>query len=291
MIWSTLSLLAALPAAAALIALRHWMVRVEPHRITITRHEVIDPDLTQELDGLTICQVSDVHMTAEGRNAEAIAQAIRSISADLYVLTGDMIHRESGINSFFRWFDELGAAIRPCVAILGNAEHKPGIDTRKVLCGFAARGVPVLNNAVYRFPLPQSGAMLQIVGVDDPVTAYDNFDRAFAAADPEAWTLFLCHTPDGAINLKGRRVDLMLTGHTHGGQVRFPILGAPVQNIKHARGLVMGWYEGEELQRKAKCEVGKTRLYVSRGLGMSRFPGRLLCPPELALFTLRRKKK
>jgi predicted MPP superfamily phosphohydrolase len=86
-----------------------------------------------------------------------------------------------------------------------------------------------------------------------------------------------------------RRADLILSGHTHGGQIRLPLVGAIIHGTKFVRGLVMGWYEGEKLSKKAGHDVGKSRLYVSRGLGTSRFSGRLLCRPELAVFTLRKK--
>lgn len=289
----TLILLAAIAGAAALAAaarLRHYAVHVEPNRIEVTRHDVAFPDLPPQLDGMTICQVSDLHITTlgGGRNASAIADALRQIDADLYVFTGDMIYRQDGIAAFFRWFDALGDAVRPAVAIRGNAEHKPYIRRGDVLQGFAARGVPVLNNAVYRFPY--CGTELQIVGVDDPHTFNSDFKAAYANADPAVWTLLLCHSPDGVLEMEGCRADLMLCGHTHGGQIRLPLVGALAHGTIRLRGLVAGWYDGDRLRRKSRGRAGSARMYVSRGLGMSsKFPGRLLCPPEIPVFTLRRQ--
>src|SRR5207244_600849 len=149
-----------------LVWLRHRMYHVEPSQVEITHHEVSFEDLPLELDGFTICQVSDPHIAARRRNQKEIADAIRTVRADLYALTGDMIYRQSGIASFFRWFDDLGCSIRPAIAILGNAENKTHVRTEEVLRGLAARGVPVLNNSVHCFTW--RGAEIQIVGVDDP---------------------------------------------------------------------------------------------------------------------------
>jgi len=278
--------IAAAIVLAAISMLFAWMMLVEPRRIEITRHDVVDPDLPDGLDGLVICQVADVHITAAGRNAREIAAAIRSVRADLYVFTGDQIHRESGMDAFLAWFDDLDDAIRPCIVVQGNAEHKPGFSAAPVLRGLAARGVPVLNNASYCFPWGRGA--LQIVGIDDPHTDNDDFDRAYQDTDPNAWTLLLAHSPEAVLRIGDRRADLILSGHTHGGQIRLPLVGALIHGTKQVRGLVMGWYKGEKLAKHAGRDTGKTRLYVSRGLGTSRFAGRLLCRPELAVFTLRK---
>jgi hypothetical protein len=268
----------------ACFALRHYAIHVEPNRVEITRHEVACPDLPPELDGLVIAQVSDLHITAKRRNQEALAAAVRAVEADLYVLTGDMIFLQTGVAPFFQWADALGDAMRPAIAVLGNAENKTYVDRGSVERGLAARGIPLLNNRCMRVPV--RGAAVQVVGVDDPHTRHSDFAAAYADADLAAWTLLLCHSPDGVVDLAGRRADLMLCGHTHGGQFRLPLIGALRANTRRVRGLVSGWYSGEELARKARGPVGSTRLYVSRGLGMSGFRFRFLCPPELPLFTL-----
>src|SRR5437868_8532177 len=117
----------------ALLWLRRYMTHVEAARIEVTRHEVFSPDLPAELDGFTLCQVSDLHITARPRHESEIAEAIRAVDADLYVLTGDMIFLQSGVRAFFRWLDSLGPAIRPAVAVIGNAEHKPYVRRADVV--------------------------------------------------------------------------------------------------------------------------------------------------------------
>jgi uncharacterized protein len=284
MVWLYLSL--ALLLIAGIAWLLHYAVKVEPHRVEITRHEVVFPDLPEELDGLTICQVSDMHLTVPARNEAAITEAVRSVKADLYAFTGDMIYRQEGIVRFFQWLDAMGDAVRPAVAILGNAEHKRYVKCEEVVRGLCERAVPLLNNDCQ--VLSVRDTEIQIVGVDDPHTKHHDFRTAYADACPNRWTLLLCHSPDGAADLGGLRADLILCGHTHGGQVRLPVIGALVHGTQRLKGLVMGWYGGKVLSRRARIPLNGAKMYVSRGLGMSRFPMRLLCRPELAVFTLRK---
>ena len=265
----------------------HYAWKIEPNNIENTSYDVVSDALPTELEGLRLCQVSDVHLTGFPRNADAIAKAIRSVEADLYLFTGDMIHRQAGIPAFLEWLDNLGKHILPAIAVLGNAEHKSHVQNQSLLEGLAHRKIPILTNETLLFLIKD--AAIQIVGVDDPHTNHEDFQKAFANTNPSLFTLLLCHSPDGVTELAGHRVDLMLCGHTHGGQIRFPIVGAIAQNTKRVYGLAWGWYRGAELTRKAKCEVGRTQLYVSRGLGMSRLGLRINCRPELTVFTLRRK--
>jgi len=276
---------AALAAAAALgglAAFRHYACGVEPRRVQVTSLDVPCERLPRDLDGVRICQVSDLHITDPPRNADAIAQAIRQTPADLYALTGDMIHLDTGIAAFLAWVDALGDAIRPAVAVLGNAEHKPHVRLGHVLGGLASRGIPLLANRAIRIPVGRG--RLQVVGVDDPHTRMSDFERAYADARPDLWTLLLCHSPDGLAEAGSRRADLMLCGHTHGGQIRLPGLGALWANTHTVRGFTQGLHGPESLARIAP---GVRRLYVSRGLGTGRFACRFLCPPELPVFTLR----
>jgi len=285
-IWLLLALLGSI-LCAALAWLKHYTCVVEPNRVEITHHKVVCPDLPPELNGLTICQISDAHIAARPRNEAAIAEAIRSVRADLYVFTGDMIFLQSGIEHFFRWLDALGDAVRPAMAVLGNAENKSCVRREDIECGLAERDIPLLNNAVRRFPF--RGAELQVVGVDDPHTWHSEFARAYAEADSNVWTLLLCHSPDGIVERNGYRADLMLCGHTHGGQICLPGIGPLTANTERVQGLVAGWYAEKALSEAARAPVQGTRMYVSRGLGGGYFPGRLRCRPELPVFRLCRE--
>ena len=228
-----------------------------------------------------------MHLTAWRRNGPEIFDAVNSVSADVYVFTGDQIFKESGIDAFWEWFDRFGGKLNPCVMILGNAENKPNVRTSLFEEQAINRDIPLLNNMTTLLRLGDSN--LQIVGTNDPHTFRSHIQSAYDNADPDLWTLLLIHSPDGVSELNGRRADLILCGHTHGGQICLPGIGPLGQNTRRVRGLVVGWYSGEELKRKAGCELGEAKLYVCRGLGMSRIALRSGCRPELALFELRRK--
>lgn len=286
---TTFALPALVGAGGAIGGLCRYCCAVEPSRIEVPEYDVICPDLPEHLDGFVICQLSDLHITAWKRNQEAITRAVKSVSADLYVLTGDMIHRQSGIAAFLQWFDAMGESVRPAIAVLGNAEHKDSVRRDDLLEGLAERKVTLLDNASIRWPV--RGGVLQIVGVGDPHTYHSDFAKAYSEADPELWTLLLCHSPDGATERAGRRADLMLCGHTHGGAIRFPLVGALVHGTRAVKGLVSGWYEHPILTQRGRCPADGTRLYVSRGLGMSRWPFRFNCLPEMPLFRLRKGDK
>ncbi len=284
----TLSALAGGAGLAAAGGARLWRygTREEPCQVEVTRHQVESTELPSELDGLTICQISDLHVSPHRRNERAITRALEQVQADLYVFTGDMIYGPDAIPVFFRWLDSHGDRLRPAVAILGNAEHKSFVRTQDVLDGFAGRGIQVLSNASLR--LPVHGGEIQVVGTDDPHTHHCDIQAAYAGADPALWTLLLSHSPDGLAALTTQRADLMLCGHTHGGQVCLPRVGGLWTHTHRVHAFIAGWYNRTAIRRELPHCEGVERLYVCRGLGTGGIPLRLFCRPEIPVFTLER---
>jgi len=162
--------------------------------------------------------------------------------------------------------------------VLGNHDYIPfGRDhgandvarLREVLSG---AGLTVLTNEAR----PVRGGGLYVVGVDDPATRRDDLAHAMAGVPPDACALALAHSPDVALRLGARRPDLILAGHTHGGQIRLPRLGALMTLSALPKTLAMGLGRYEDVP-----------LFVSRGIGYSTLNLRLGTPPEVALLTLR----
>ena len=120
-----------------------------------------------------------------------------------------------------------------------------------------------------------SGAIL-IAGVDDPVTGHDSLKRAMASVSRRDLSILATHSPEIVGDLGNWDIDMVLAGHTHGGQVRLPILGAPVVP-DGTRPYVEGWFDVD----------GGARLHVSRGLGWCGLPIRFLCRPHIDVITLR----
>jgi len=282
--WAFAAVAVLLLTAAGVLWLH--MRRIEPERIEIVRREILFDDLPAELHGIEICHISDTHITEDPRNSHAVAEAIASVRADLYVFTGDLIHGPKGVDRLAEWLDSIGRPLRPAVAVFGNAEHKRRISLVKLRELLAERGIVTLINESVVMDIRE--AQMQIVGLDDPHSGHSRAATAYAHADANRWTLVLMHSPEGVLELDGRRADLVLAGHTHGGQILLPGIGWVSDNTHNRVGLISGLYNAEDLAIRAGLKKPPSALYVSRGLGTSGWPIRLRCRPELPIFVLRR---
>lgn len=246
----------------------------QARRLSVTHPTIRIRRLPPAWDGLRIAHLSDLH--AGGMVSLAfLRKVIRSSNAaspDICVLTGDFVDDPSLIGP------ELTGTLRGLhareglFAVLGN--HDYDIDAAAVRSALLAAGIRILTNS-YQI-LQRQGARLCLAGVDDfwhdPASA-ESILRGVDSAVPR---ILLCHNPDYAQTIRPRRVDLMLCGHTHGGQIKLPLLPPPIARIRY-RKYVAG------LRRSPACPV-----YTSRGVGVSGLPFRFNCPPELPIITLRR---
>jgi hypothetical protein len=258
----------------------------EPHRLSVTRRTFPIRGLPAGLDGLRIVQLTDIHhgpWTTLAR-VRRIVDVANSLKPDLVVLTGDYIQRHK---DYAPPVAAALAALRARIGVLGVlGNHDWGLDGPLCQRELARAGVRLVDNdRVFVTPgrtLAGDAAAtgLCVAGVGDLMTHVQHYDRALAGVPADVPRLLLSHNPDvaeepGLVN-SGFRVDLMLSGHTHGGQVSLPILG-PVVTMsrygrKYARGLVAG----------PVCPV-----YVSRGLGMAMLPLRFGSTPEVAVIELK----
>jgi len=259
---------------------------IERHWIEVTHCDVHLPGMAAEFDGFRIAQLSDIHMdefTEPFFVRDAVAR-INRLRPDAVFLTGDFVTAEFASDTFAE-----GAAWQ-CANLLAGLEcparyavfgnHDVLISETAVGEALRDNGVAVLRNSC--LPLERGQARLWLAGVDDPLEGEPDPDAALPAAirnQPREPVILLCHAPDYADDLlklpAGQAVDLMLSGHTHGGQVRLPLL-PPFQLPPLGRKYVEGWFH-----------LGRMQLYVNRGLGTVGVPFRLDCPPEITLFTLR----
>jgi len=229
------------------------------------------PRLPKALDGYTIVQVSDVHVGEflDEKDLARILERIRAHRADLVVMTGDLVHdRARHIPPAVAWLARLSALARHgAVAIPGNHEHYVGRDL--VLSAISATGVRVLINQHTRIAEADGGGFV-VGGVEDAFHGSDPA-QAFREAPPDRARILLAHQPQIVRATAGVGVDLQLSGHTHGGQIR-PL--GPV-----AVGVLYPWVSG-------RYQVGPTTLYVNRGLGTSGPPSRVAVPPEVTKVVL-----
>ncbi|MFN3431250.1 MAG: metallophosphoesterase, partial [Candidatus Sericytochromatia bacterium] len=204
-----------------------------------------------------------------------LAALVREARPDLIALTGDLLdHHTPDPQAMWRFVEELRAVCPAIYYVTGN--HEWWHPQRKpFVAGLAERGVVVVNNdrAVFR----QGALTINVCGVDDAYTGHDDLDRALQGLDPTRFTLLLSHSPAPARRLAGRPVDLMLAGHTHGGQVRLPVVGALVAPGE-------GFFP--ELDKGLFPLGGDQHLYIDSGLGTSIAPIRLFNRSQLSLLTV-----
>lgn len=264
---------------------------VEPGWLEITRPTVWLPHLPAYLDGITIAQLSDLHVTPQ-RGADLARRAVAVVNGehpDLIVLTGDYVtHSADYVTLCAEALAPLAAPLG-VYAVLGN--HDVWTDADRVAAGLAEVGIAVLRDRALALSVPPG--RLWLVGIDDlgytnrPWARCDAFEALWRdalahgaemleALPSDEPRLLLVHNPDVYEVLPARRVDLALSGHTHGGQVRLPVLGAPLlpscYGNKYAAGLV---------------QAPRWPVYVNRGLGTVSPPVRLNCRPEVTILTLR----
>ena len=256
--------------------LASYASNVEPHWPEVVRLALPLLRLPRRLDGLTLVQISDLHAGdyADAIKIRRLVAMTNALQADIAVVTGDMFHDTPEEAQMCA--QELAALRAPLgvYAIMGNHErHLPPEEGEKP---FSRAGLTVLANAAH--PIAVDGASLWMVGMDDLTMRRGDLARALDGVPGEACKILLVHEPDFADCAARYPVDLQLSGHTHGGQIRLPGLG-PLLLPTLGRKYPMGLYR-----------VRDSWVYTNRGLGVNRPPLRLNCRPEITLFTLRAKQ-
>jgi hypothetical protein len=261
----------------------------EPRRLEVTRH-ALDPRPAAGRSLLTIAQISDLHLQQVGAIHHHIAARLATARPDLVLFTGDSIDRADKLPVFAEFLALLDPRV-PSFAILGNWERWAGVDLDALSRLYARHNGRLLVNQSAVFE--HAGRRLGLTGLDDLVGGLPDLAAAVHSVEPADARILLAHCPAhrdvlraqetvraaGAIILPGVDLDalgfrMMLSGHTHGGQVA--ILGAAPIVPRGSGRYLRGWYR----------DPGSLPMYVSRGIGMSMLPVRLGSVPEVAVFTL-----
>lgn len=248
---------------------------VEPYFYWISETDIFIRDLPGRFEGFRITQLTDIHHSRilginEVRRVVELAQQTKP---DMFVLTGDYS------TSFRRYIEPCAEALSGLSApegvwaVLGNHDHytDPELTTRAL----QHNRISVMNNV--HTTLHRGPDSIQLSGIDDWTWNAVDWTRAFSGLQPNKPTILLSHQPIVLDLAQTRNVSLILSGHTHGGQVDFPIVGAPARfatkDLKYARGLFRS---------------GDTQLYVSSGTGVIGLPVRFGVRPEIAVLRLKR---
>lgn len=226
-------------------------------------------------DGLKIAHLTDLHHSLftpldEIQRAVHLANLLKP---DVVALTGDYVTlSRSYIWPMARALGKLRARLG-VFAVLGN--HDFGVDADEVTQALRAQRVRVLRNA--HFALRAGSATLWVVGVDDLWWKADDLRAALRSVPGRDPKILLCHNPLGIHLAAEHGVDFVLSGHTHGGQVRLPVVGSVYGRSKLGERFVEVWNR-----------LNGTQIYISRGIGKVLVPLRLGCPSEIACLRLRR---
>ncbi|HEY9629233.1 MAG TPA: metallophosphoesterase [Coleofasciculaceae cyanobacterium] len=266
--------------------------------LKVDRLSIEIADLPARLSGTTIVQLSDLHfdgLRLSDQMLEAAISVSNQIQPDLVALTGDYVTDDpSPIEELARRLQQLQSRLG-VYAVLGNHDIYPNGAKDRVSSALVQAGIQVLWNQI-AYPL---GKDLPIVGLADFWSREFNPAIVMSQIDASVPRIVLSHNPDSAAKLQNWRVDLQLSGHTHGGQIVIPGLGPVPTWYQTLRGAVpkplRGWIP---YMREGQCKVvrhwewaqgfhyvGANGLYINRGLGTYP-PGRLFCPPEVTLITL-----
>jgi predicted MPP superfamily phosphohydrolase len=273
-------------AGGVALATLAYAAGIEPWRIQTVHWEIFAPRLPRAFDGFLIYQISDLHMSALGRRERRVIDILDSLPpADLVALTGDLIHTRDGIEPFMKLAEAIKSNIGT-YAIFGNSEYKNGVQHLEFARRLQDASIPALLNQ--HVILERGSDEIVLAGVEDPRSELDDLELALTGVPEDVFKLALMHSPDSIADAVHYGVDLVLCGHTHGGQVVLPIVGPLVTHSWFGSRVSSGYYKGSGIRSMVGIRPGRTQLYVTRGIGMSALALRLFCRPEFTIITLRR---
>jgi len=260
--FGSVSLLASYP-----LLIERLTVLTNEYRITV-------PNLPAEFSGFRIVHLSDIH---HGRLMplpfiQGIIERANALKPDLIACTGDYVYRKSRSDEIDAVWQALAQLSAPhgVWSVLGNHDH--WADAARAAYWLNKNGQDLRHKAVR---IERNGQALWLAGAGDFMSDHRNLDRLLKTIPDKDFRIVLAHNPDTADSDYSRRIDLILAGHTHGGQVQIPFIGPPylpVHNKRYVSGVV--------------TTARGVRMFISRGIGWSILPVRFNCYPEIAVLEL-----
>jgi predicted MPP superfamily phosphohydrolase len=248
---------------ALIVVLAIDVTLIEPFRIQVTHYQLHGPVNAP----LKIAHLSDIHTHGFGRRERRLVEILRAENPDVILITGDTLGEMNLYAPAQNLYRQMHASLGVWV-VRGNFENTYRISPRRERALYDDAGVNLQVNANH-----QLRPDVWVAGVDDPATGDAKLDAALSGIPAGVFSILLFHSP-AFFDLAAGRASLCLAGHTHGGQVRLPFL-KPMWLPKGVGRYLDGWYEQQG-----------SKMYVSRGLGMSKLPIRFLCRPEVTFITV-----
>lgn len=220
-----------------------------------------------------IVHITDLHVCSWNKpsNLARIVEIINGVKPDYVLMTGDYV---SHYRELIPGCAKMLSGLKPIKKVIGTSgNHDWWVDCEYMSACLEKNGVIMLSNKFLREN--DNEADLCFIGIDDIYTGHDNIEKTFRDVPKNSYKILLSHSPDVIETAKEKNIDIVLAGHTHGGQVRLPIIGAVYIPSKYGRKYAQGWFND-----------GNTKMFVNRGLGSIFPPIRFLCKKEIVVMEI-----
>jgi len=250
-----------------------YPVFIERNIVRVNRYKIPIPDLPPSFHGFTLAHLTDLHLgfLVSKSFVEDIVHKANRLRTDLIVCTGDYVHARNSVREIDIVWPVLSKlkAKHGVYSVLGNHDH--WADTQKSLYWLERTGQNIRHQCK---AITKGRDRILIGGAGDYWEDKLKIDRTFSCSEGNECRVLLAHNPDSVDTAFKTSLALVLSGHTHGGQVNLPFWGPPVLPVKNKRyssGLI---------------STSKTQLFISRGIGWAIYPIRFNCYPEIAVLEL-----
>jgi len=250
-----------------------YPVLIERNIVHVNRYRIPVPDLPSSFHGFTLAQLTDLHLgfLVSDSFVEGIVEKTNRLGADVIVCTGDYVHARNTIEEIDRVWPILSKleAKHGVYSVLGNHDHWADSDRSRYWLQRTKQDIRHKCKPVYR-----GSDRILIGGAGDYWEDELKIDETFSCSDENECRVLLSHNPDSVDTDFETPLSLVLSGHTHGGQVVIPFFGPPVLPVKnkaYSSGLIA---------------TPRTQLFISRGIGWAIYPVRFNCYPEIAVLEL-----
>ena len=262
--------------AFAIAVVLIYSVFVEPFLIQVSYHEIPLEGLPPAFDGFRIVQLTDIHANKVWTTPHFLAKAVSITNRqkpDVVVLTGDFVRQNLTDIELLSVLGDIKSK-HGVYAVLGN--HDYWLDPEAVVRVLKKEGIKVLFDE--HCSIARETNVIKLVGFDDLWEGMPDYDKALKGVQDEDVCIAIAHNPDAILKLKNQPVDLLITGHTHGGLVNLPIVGPLVCPTQLGTAYASGLFK-----------FGNTYMYVCRGIGSGVVSHiRFNCRPEIAVLVLRK---
>ncbi len=242
---------------------------IEPNWIQVDKVLIHDSQLAASLEGIKVVHITDLHLTRGiGFREKQLIRKVNDLNPDIIFVTGDFFDDVSQVEPTKELIRSLKARIG-IWGVPGNTDHI-SMHAEDIVRALEPSGIRILVNQAQTV-YTGVGKYFWLIGVDDPVYHHDKLLEALYGVPKNAPRLLLAHSPDVFDKASLEQINLVLAGHTHGGQVGIPFL------------VELSQYANRTIYMKGLFKKGKTQMYVNRGIGTKTLPIRFLCRPEIAV--------